>query len=112
MPGWRSTSASASPGAAVMSNHPDAFTVDRQVSSDEALANPELAARANALQAPKEAKRGFSRLLMVGASIAALAGGSYYGWDYWTVGRFNVSTDDAYVQADSVTIAPKVPGYL
>jgi membrane fusion protein, multidrug efflux system len=95
-----------------MSKHPDAFTVDRQVSPDEALADPKLVAQANQLHAPGKARGGFRRMLMVGASLAAIAGGSYYGWDYWTVGRFNVSTDDAYVQADSVTVAPKVSGYL
>ena len=52
------------------------------------------------------------RLLIVGASLLALAGGSYFGWQYWTVGRFQVSTDDAYVKADNTTIAPKVSGYL
>jgi membrane fusion protein, multidrug efflux system len=52
------------------------------------------------------------RLLIGGAGLAALALGSYYGWNYWTVGRFQVSTDDAYVQADTITIAPKVSGYL
>ena len=31
---------------------------------------------------------------------------------YWTVGRFQVSTDDAYVKADNTTIAPKVAGYI
>ena len=86
-----------------MSKHQDVFTVDRQVSPDEALADPKLVAQANQLQAPGKARGGFRRMLMVGASLAAIAGGSYYGWDYWTVGRFNVSTDDAYVQADSVT---------
>jgi len=35
------------------------------------------------------------RLLLVGASVLALAGGGYYGWQYWTVGRFEASTDDA-----------------
>jgi membrane fusion protein (multidrug efflux system) len=44
--------------------------------------------------------------------LAAIAAGSYYGHQYWTVGRFQVSTDDAYVQADNTTIAPKVSGYL
>ena len=95
-----------------MSKHQDAFTIDRQVLPDEALADPKLVAQASQLLAPKKARGGFRRLLMVGASLAAIAGGSYYGWDYWTVGRFNVSTDDAYVQADSVTVAPKVSGYL
>jgi membrane fusion protein (multidrug efflux system) len=42
----------------------------------------------------------------------AIAGASGYGWYYWTTGRFEVSTDDAYVKADSTVIAPKVGGYL
>ena len=52
------------------------------------------------------------RLLLAGAAVAVLAGASWYGWDYWTVGRFQVSTDDAYVKADNTTVAPKVSGYL
>jgi membrane fusion protein (multidrug efflux system) len=52
------------------------------------------------------------RLLLVGAAMAAFAGASDYGWHYWTTGRFEVSTDDAYVRADSTIIAPKVGGYL
>jgi membrane fusion protein (multidrug efflux system) len=50
--------------------------------------------------------------LFAGAGAAALALGAYYGTQYWTVGRFEVSTDDAYVQADNTTIAPRVSGYL
>jgi membrane fusion protein, multidrug efflux system len=52
------------------------------------------------------------RFMMTGAAIIALAGAAWYGWDYWTVGQYLVSTDDAYVKADSTTIAPKVTGYL
>jgi membrane fusion protein, multidrug efflux system len=60
-----------------------------------------------------EAKPGrFRQLLLVGASVLALTGGVYFGWDYWTAGRFHISTDDAYVKADNTTIAPKVSGYL
>lgn len=51
-------------------------------------------------------------MLMVGSGLGVLAVGTWYGHDYWTVGRFAVSTDDAYVRADSTTIAPKVSGYL
>ncbi len=57
-------------------------------------------------------KLNLRKLLLVGAAAAALAGASWYGYDYWTVGRFLVSTDDAYVKADNTTIAPKVSGYL
>src|SRR5262245_21847634 len=52
------------------------------------------------------------RLLLAGAAIVAIAGASDYGWYYWTTSRFEVSTDDAYVKADSTIIAPKVGGYL
>lgn len=52
------------------------------------------------------------RLLVAAAAIVAIAGASDYGWHYWTTGRFEVSTDDAYVKADSTIIAPKVGGYL
>jgi membrane fusion protein, multidrug efflux system len=52
------------------------------------------------------------RIAFAGIAIAALSGAAWYGWDYWTVGRFLVSTDDAYVKADNTTIAPKVSGYL
>jgi membrane fusion protein, multidrug efflux system len=62
---------------------------------------------------PTTAKRGRTRkLLLIGASLLALTGTVYFGWQYWTVGRFEVSTDDAYVQADNTTIAPKVSGYI
>ncbi|MDN3273880.1 HlyD family secretion protein [Frankia sp. RB7] len=57
-------------------------------------------------------KLSFRKLLLAGAAVAALAGAGWYGYDYWTVGRFLVSTDDAYVKADNTTIAPKVSGYL
>ncbi|OSJ18154.1 hemolysin D [Bradyrhizobium canariense] len=52
------------------------------------------------------------KTLLTGAALAVLAGGVWYGWDYWTVGQYLVSTDDAYVKADNTTIAPKVSGYL
>jgi membrane fusion protein, multidrug efflux system len=57
-------------------------------------------------------KNRLRRLLMAGSAAALLAASAWYGWDYWTVGRFLVSTDDAYVKADNTTIAPKVSGYL
>jgi membrane fusion protein (multidrug efflux system) len=38
--------------------------------------------------------------------------GGLWAADWWFVGRFIESTDDAYLQADSVTVAPKVSGYI
>ena len=52
---------------------------------------------------PAAPARGRLRQVLIGAAgAAALALGAYYGWNYWTVGRFQVSTDDAYVQADTI----------
>jgi len=70
------------------------------------------AVRPAAKQAPKVDRHPLRKLLLVGASVLALAGAGHFGWDYWTVGRFQVSTDDAYVKADSTTVAPKVSGYI
>jgi membrane fusion protein, multidrug efflux system len=50
-------------------------------------------------------------LVAVAAPVAAalaVAGAAYY----WTFARFVVSTDDAYVQADSTLVAPRVSGYV
>jgi membrane fusion protein (multidrug efflux system) len=57
-------------------------------------------------------KFNFRKALMAGAAVAVLAGAGWYGWHYWTVGQYLVSTDDAYVKADNTTVAPKVSGYL
>ena len=63
--------------------------------------------------APAAARKlNLRKLLSTAAALAVLAGAAWYGWDYWTVGQYLVSTDDAYVRADSTTIAPKVAGYL
>ncbi|MCP1834340.1 membrane fusion protein (multidrug efflux system) [Bradyrhizobium sp. USDA 4532] len=91
-----------------MSQHETSFKAESQVPAETArqlIAHPE-AAR------PPAAKGRLRRLLLTGAALAVLSGGAWYGWDYWTVGRFQVSTDDAYVKADNTTIAPKVSGYL
>jgi membrane fusion protein (multidrug efflux system) len=57
-------------------------------------------------------KRAWRGALVASAAIIGLAAAGQFGWNYWTVGRFHVSTDDAYVQADTTVIAPKVSGYL
>ncbi|MGF9692275.1 HlyD family secretion protein [Rhizobium sp. 0TCS1.26] len=44
--------------------------------------------------------------------IAILGGAGWYGYNWWTDGRFLVSTDDAYVEGDIAVIAPKVSGYV
>ncbi len=94
-----------------MSRHSTSFEAEQKVPADtvqKLVSAPEAP-----VPAAKAAKKGaLRRLLMAGAALAVLAGASWYAYDYWTVGRFEVSTDDAYVKADNTTIAPKVSGYL
>jgi membrane fusion protein, multidrug efflux system len=44
--------------------------------------------------------------------LVFLSAAAVYGDYYWKTGRFLISTDDAYVQAHSVLISPKVSGYI
>jgi membrane fusion protein (multidrug efflux system) len=52
------------------------------------------------------------QLFIAGGALLFIAAAAGYGNYYWTIGRFLVSTDDAYVQAHSVLISPKVSGYI
>jgi membrane fusion protein, multidrug efflux system len=46
------------------------------------------------------------------ALLVVLALGAGGGWHWWTVWRFEQSTDDAYVESDTTVISPKVEGYI
>ena len=108
---------------------PEAQPIDEAdlVDADLAPAQPveaEAPASPAARQTPTEAaptapvgkdrlQRGSRRKLVLGV-VAVLAAGvaAWFGYNYITVGRFTVSTDDAYVQAYNTTLAAKVAGYL
>lgn len=72
-----------------------------QVSADKAAAV--------APNAPKKARR--SPVLPV-IVLALLGGAAWYGYGWWTDGRFMVSTEDAYIEGDIAIISPKVAGYV
>ena len=61
---------------------------------------------------PAPKKRSKKRLILPVVVVAALCAGAWYGHEWWTTGRFMVSTDDAYVQGDITAIAAKVMGYI
>ena len=75
--------------------------------------NPHAPAIPDALATPSASRKRWLRNLLYSlTAVAALAGAADFGWWYWTTGRFEVSTDDAYVKADNTTIAPKISGYV
>ena len=86
----------------------DTQDADVVAKADAAPAKPAEAPAAQTA-APKQKKR--SKLLPI-IAVALLAGAGWYGYDWWTDGRFMVSTDDAYIRGDIAVIAPKVSGYV
>jgi membrane fusion protein, multidrug efflux system len=58
---------------------------------------------------PKPKRR--RRFLIIGVLVAAVLGAVWLR-DWWLVGRFLETTDDAFVGADTTAIASKVPGFV
>ena len=57
-------------------------------------------------------RQAVKRAALALAIALGVAGAAHFGHQYWTVGRYLQSTDDAYVKADSTIISPKVSGYI
>ncbi|MBN9138417.1 MAG: HlyD family secretion protein [Phyllobacterium sp.] len=83
--------------------------VEKTLSADEAMSAPQ----EGKIEPPhKQPPHNVRKLLLIGAAVIVVGLGANFGWHYWTVGRFQESTDDAYVKADSTIVAPKVSGYV
>ena len=50
--------------------------------------------------------------ILFGFALIVFGVAGFYGWHWWTVGRFLETTDDAYLQADKVSVAPRIAGYV
>jgi len=97
-----------------MSQHQTDFTTEKALPAAKAAPGLTLPQEPAALaDHPEPSRRRRLRpLLLTAVAIAALAGAADFGWHCWMTGRFAVATDDAYVKADSTTIAPKISGYI
>lgn len=71
-----------------------------------------MAARSALAEPRARAKIPVKRLILYAGIAAALIAGGSYGYNWWRVGRFIESTDDAYVGGDITTIAPHVSGFI
>ena len=68
--------------------------------------------RARCAQAPAKKKRSARSFILPIVALGLLGAAGWYGYQYWTDGRFMISTDDAYVQADMTFMSPKISGYV
>jgi membrane fusion protein, multidrug efflux system len=60
----------------------------------------------------RPSRQAIKRAAVALALTLGVAGAADFGYGYLTTGRYLESTDDAYVKADSTTVAPKVSGYI
>ncbi|WP_411033534.1 HlyD family secretion protein [Shinella sp. BYT-45] len=77
-----------------------------------AEAQPATTGEAVPAAARPEGKKGRRRLTLPILVAVLLAAGAWYGHQWWTHGRFMISTDDAYIEGDIASISPKVSGYV
>ncbi|WP_299841694.1 HlyD family secretion protein [uncultured Jannaschia sp.] len=82
-----------------------------RITPETAAAEPQAA---ETPASPPEAPAGRSRKRLVAVATAALllAVAGWFGYGYWTTGRFLETTDDAYVTADVTLVSSRVQGYV
>jgi membrane fusion protein, multidrug efflux system len=88
--------------------------VNDDFEAETAEASPVTTAEATpvAAAAQPDKKKGSRRFVMPVIGLALLAAAGWYGYQWWTNGRFMISTDDAYIEGDIASISPKVSGYI
>jgi membrane fusion protein, multidrug efflux system len=55
---------------------------------------------------------GRRRKILIGVAALVLLGATAYGVNYFIVGRYRVTTDDAYVRANNTTLGARVAGHI
>ncbi len=64
------------------------------------------------IPAKSRPRLGSKKLALACLTLAVGLGTAWYGYDWWTVGRFIESTDDAYAGGDITAISPHVAGFV
>ena len=79
---------------------------------DDGTTEPVGAGDPGAAPARSQPRHRLRRLGLLGAALATLSGGAWASHDWWTVGRYVETTDDAYVGGNVTAIAPHVSGFV
>lgn len=61
---------------------------------------------------PANGRGGRAGRVLGGLALLIALGAGYAGWDWFSHGRFHESTDDAYLQADLITLQARDSGYV
>ncbi|MBN8944054.1 MAG: HlyD family secretion protein [Rhizobiales bacterium] len=64
------------------------------------------------VQPAAPAKSSRKRFVLALIAAAVIGAGGWFGYNWYVEGRFLVSTDDAYVKADTTILAAKISGYV
>ena len=102
---------STSHGAGTAKVRPVNDDFEAQTAEAKPVTTAEAAPAAAAVSQP-EKKKGGRKLMLPVVGLALLAAAGWYGYEWWTHGRFMISTDDAYIEGDIASISPKVSGYV
>lgn len=89
----------------------DASETQLEPGTPSAEAQPAAAAQTATVSEAGQPKKRRSPVLPVVLAVL-LAGAGWYGYEWWTNGRFMVSTEDAYIEGDIAIISPKISGYV
>src|SRR5579863_4620622 len=76
--------------------------------SDQAIASRDILAP----PPTRTARLSRKQLAIAAAALAVSVAAAAYGYNWWIVGRFIETTDDAYVGGDVTVIAPHVAGFI
>jgi membrane fusion protein, multidrug efflux system len=103
--------ASAAPADPNRGHLPDETVARRpaEVPERPAIAKPAAPEAPAASVAPKPGKRKF---VLIGVGLLIALAAASYGAYYVVVGRFHVSTDDAYVRANNTMLGARVSGHI
>jgi membrane fusion protein (multidrug efflux system) len=83
------------------------------VEFEAASAQPRVAATPAGRDLTRALRRmAIRRFMLSGLAFGIALGAAWYGHQWWTVGRFIESTDDAYVGGEVTVIAPRVAGLI
>ena len=80
-----------------------------EVPERPAIAKPAAPEAPAVSAAPKPGKRKF---VLIGVGLLLAVAAASYGVHYVLIGRFHISTDDAYVRANNTTLGARVTGHI